>query len=737
MSLASEEVAASPLCGHCNAEALAALSAESRKHPEMHWVAEVMVKEGCPRCDAARCCFTLPFAGEKYKVCQVVVPTQLVLDTQACCASTHGKNYNAKLGLARKIEERCNGGDLAVYQREIYGAVLSRASRHERVVVRSPYAFFPCCMDRVHTAGFKLRVKSTAASAKPEKSEGGGAKQPPPDEGSHDDGPDTIDQSADGDGLIQKTGCMPALSMKTFGDKRDATDRPAPQLCTLPTGVKVEHWASSDANVDAGVKKRYTDVVIEPTYPVEVARKLRKWAHELCKDAGPFSKAKILEFASGIGDMEDLQPKSWDKARWDRGYYEALQDTALRVSPGIAIKDEVLEDVGKNKPRFLVADGDKGQVAAKFVIKCFGKLWYRFRTGHHVKYMAKNEAMEMVMRAMKEDPKDGEALLEGDGAAWDACCNGRIRDDTENIILYHIADVLTEHPLFVKAVSDAHETLNTKDVLDLKTKGGKKVVINAIRRSGHAGTSDLNGFINAFLWAVVLTPEPLRYLAGHTVATHWHRKPDPCMVKAIDFFEGDDSLLRVPASLHQHEEAIQKKWLTFGFHMKLFFRINEPATFTGYDFSVENGTASGFSVPSIRRNIISSCFTVSTQARIGWRDGKVTDVHDVAENAFLARAVAFEHACPPLANAFVCLAEYHRERGSGSAMSAFMMEHKGVESTFADTCSRIRTSARPVSQEQEKFWSLSAGSEWGAKIPQLAALEKIDAYGAHFLDLVG
>ena len=68
----------------------------------------------------------------------------------------------------------------------------------------------------------------------------------------------------------------------------------------------------------------------------------------------------------------------------------------MRVQPEISIKDRVLENFGKQKPRFLFTDGDKGQCAADFVIKVFSDCWFKWRDGHHIKHLSKPEAVRRV-----------------------------------------------------------------------------------------------------------------------------------------------------------------------------------------------------------------------------------------------------------------------------------------------------------------------------------------------------
>lgn len=90
-----------------------------------------------------------------------------------------------------------------------------------------------------------------------------------------------------------------------------------------------------------------------------------------------------------------------------------------------------------------------------------------------------------------------------------------------------------------------------------------------------------------------------------------------------------------------------------------------------------------------------------------------------------------------MANAFVCLSEYHRREGTSAALPEELTLHKGAEATFEETVLRIRTNARHHCSQEAAFWAASAGPKWGPKIPFLQALESLDAYAPHFVDTAG
>lgn len=555
---------------------------------------------------------------------------------------------------------------------------------------------------------------------------------------------DYVDQEADQDGVVWKHGHA-ALSQKAFHKFHKPTkESPAPRMMALPKGCNVEHWANCDDNVEAAIFKRKVEPAIPYLLSTAKRKQLKCAMLRLCKKGGPFSPEKIAAYASTICTVEELQPKSWTKEKWAREHERAMLDTSLRVSPGIAVKDEILEYLGKDKPRFLIADKEPGQVAARFVIKVFDHLWFEWRSGHHIKYRPKREAMSIVAAVLGAPSSGPTVICEGDGSAWDSCCSQEVRDDTENIVLHHILDELLKHALFLEHLGNAHQKINDDMETKVRTacvkdEPGKKYVLQAIRRSGHAGTSGLNGFLNAVLWSYVLTPEIFRFLGTDNIfrldSRYDRQGGGKIQVYGTNFFEGDDSILRLPRELMAYDKEIRAAWTELGFHMKLNWRIDDMCTFTGYDFRCRDGKLTGAMVPSIRRNVLGCAYTVSAWARDGWKKGWLDRVHWVAADTMLARAVAYEHDCPPLAHAFALAAEWHHARTPYYFVSQELVEHKGCESTFHATLKRVRESALTCSHETVKFWQESAAGLQG-DIQQLSALTGVRPLEQHFLDLV-
>ena len=283
------------------------------------------------------------------------------------------------------------------------------------------------------------------------------------------------------------------------------------------------------------------------------------------------------------------------------------------------------------------------------------------------------------------------------------------------------------------------ERLGLKGPVKLKSEQGMRYVIDNIRRSGHAGTSGLNGFLNAVLWSFTLTPEVCKHLqAGpteHVMSRYCALGGERIHVSGTNSYEGDDSLLLLPEALRAHEASIELMWKSYGFRMKIFWRTDGMATYTGFDFLVRNGRLTGAKVPSIRRNVLGCTFSISPKARLGWQEGKLYEVYRVAADTMLARATAFEMDCAPMAHVFCLLAENFAARVHGYAPCELNREHKRCEATLAETCKRIRGNTKPPSDDQLHLWRMSLGGLPG-DVAQLQALTGVRPDSVHFLQEV-
>jgi len=120
-------------------------------------------------------------------------------------------------------------------------------------------------------------------------------------------------------------------------------------------------------------------------------------------------------------------------------------------------------------------------------------------------------------------------------------------------------------------------------------------------------------------------------------------------------FEGDDSILALTQHMTEAYEAwIMKEWESLGFRMKLQHGNKKKyATFTGFDFLVDDKGMKPVFVPEIMRNLASSSWSTSRELI-----ADVTKRHRIGAQAQLARAINFAD-CGPLATYFARLALSH------------------------------------------------------------------------------
>jgi hypothetical protein len=136
----------------------------------------------------------------------------------------------------------------------------------------------------------------------------------------------------------------------------------------------------------------------------------------------------------------------------------------------------------------------------------------------------------------------------------------------------------------------AHSDVNAQQVLDLtykKNKELKRIVIDAIRRSGHRGTSCLNWWVNFVCWHCAIFENPEDFLdpkhrRGNDVAgqKRWLNSA----------FEGDDSLLVTSPKIVSGDNlhvAVLQFWERIGFNMKIEMRTDR-ALFVGYYIGLDS-----------------------------------------------------------------------------------------------------------------------------------------------------
>jgi hypothetical protein len=309
------------------------------------------------------------------------------------------------------------------------------------------------------------------------------------------------------------------------------------------------------------------------------------------KRNSPFSAKKVLDLIHTLV-YEEIKSKKWTESRVS----DAIESLCREIDPQFKLKASVkLESMKEEKaPRLLIADEDRGQVMALMTIYCMETLIKQHFPEKGIKGLSKKDAIKRVMKACRVPRKVAKKLVtvfEGDGKYWDTTCSGKIRELVENPVIDHIANLVNGFMCATPTEwADAHASLCAQEKLDIsytKNKEYKKITINAIRRSGHRGTSCLNWWMNFVCWHCAIFEDPElfldpshRYGTDVTGVTRWMNSA----------YEGDDSFLvtspniEVGKSLHTN---ILQFWERIGFNMKIEIR-NKRALFVGYYIGLDD-----------------------------------------------------------------------------------------------------------------------------------------------------
>lgn len=424
-----------------------------------------------------------------------------------------------------------------------------------------------------------------------------------------------------------------------------------------PDLIPTEVFESSVDNLRGGMAKRVQPLPFKASK--QMIRKIDRTVSCLLKTV--FSPEKIKQWRLENPMVEEFCSSKWSPQRFREAYDEAMSETRVRIEQTFQIKvNEALPAKGK-APRPIIQCGDRAQVLMSLPVKCFEELLFEFFEKSSIKHVPKYDAMKRVAEHLHQP---GAHLIEGDGSAWDACCNSKIRAMTENRILRQIIQVLGSDP---EVPQEWMETVLT-DMEKLKLKGKAKVsdfclspirvCIESIRQSGHRGTSCFNYLINLVCWLCVLCEKPelmIRKSRDGELQSKYVSAFDHKEYYLKYSFEGDDSALSTTEDVSAHAGAIEGLWTSLGFRMKLVF-AKQKLTFTGFDFLCDEKGPTGLFIPEVARNIASSSWTTSSLVK-----QYPHKASEVGAAAMLARANNFKD-CGPLCAYFAALGLAHVKR---------------------------------------------------------------------------
>jgi len=439
----------------------------------------------------------------------------------------------------------------------------------------------------------------------------------------------------------------------------------------------VEGFCTTGPNAQAAVKKRISPPA--PNISKKMASNIERTVKKLCKTV--FSEERVRAWRAENPNFEEMASKKWSAERWRNTVATVLAESDPHIEQSTQIKEnEILPAAGK-APRLIINCGDKSQVMMKLLIKCVEENMFEYYEDASIKHAPKHDAMGRIAKRLYQTK--GCNIIEGDGSAWDACCNSEIRGLIENKVCEHVAWVLGNDAEVPKGWLDDTLRDMRKKRFGAFLKGKDQPIrldFDAIRQSGHAGTSCLNWLTNFVCWLCVLCEEPWKMLVkdkkGRLPWTYISRIDHKKHILQYAF-EGDDSILATSEDVHNErfQKHVFNEWKSLGFKMKLvlqgrdcsWWKPENPsdehpyvdkfkdgyATFTGFDFLVGPKGLKDCFLPEIKRNIASSAWTTSRVVL-----DSPDKAHEIASAAFLARALNFD-SYPPLRNYFAQLGKSH------------------------------------------------------------------------------
>lgn len=422
-------------------------------------------------------------------------------------------------------------------------------------------------------------------------------------------------------------------------------------------------YTKSKSNLESAIKNRLTD----KARPCNLSKAdFEKIGWVIFRAIGNdekrslFSTRRIQAWCETNLHLESLASGKWSQKRIESAIMNLVQTTEVEYRHKADIKLEAMPE-GK-APRMLIADGDDGQLMALCVVKCFEDLLFEWFEDKSIKHLGKRDAVDRVVQQLS---KNGSRAIEGDGSAWDTTCNAKIRGAVENPVLRHIFDVMVGYGVVPEQWHEEHLKANETNKLKVLFNGKwekARLKIDAIRRSGHRGTSCLNWWMNYVMWVCSIFKEPQKFL-------------DPCVRNGKDntgktrwwngAFEGDDSLCTMSPPMIEGDDlskAFLDWWEKAGFNMKIVF-CDSRATFVGWHIQCVNGALTNIKSPELPRALKNSGVGVSAGTIQAYKEGKTNIVKTVAAASSLARAGEFAGILPTVSRKYMA---YSKSFGLGT-----------------------------------------------------------------------
>lgn len=198
----------------------------------------------------------------------------------------------------------------------------------------------------------------------------------------------------------------------------------------MPVPAPPNVYNNTAGNCESAKQKRLVEKHVPYTGTKADKEKIGKFIRRAmsdCKKHGIFSRKRIQAWAEEFFHLKDIISKKWSTTQTENAINQALAEAFPELNLKGAVKLEPMQE-GK-APRLIIADGEKGQLFAVAVIKCFEDLLFTWFEQKSIKKVGKREA---IKRAMGNLRMPGAGTIEGDGSAWDTTNNKDIRGQVEN-----------------------------------------------------------------------------------------------------------------------------------------------------------------------------------------------------------------------------------------------------------------------------------------------------------------
>jgi len=436
-------------------------------------------------------------------------------------------------------------------------------------------------------------------------------------------------------------------------------------VLSLPISVEPNVYAQELSNAIKAIEERINKKQRPYAGSADDELKIKRIVNQSIygKRNAPFSTKKVLDLIHKLV-YDEIKSRKWTEQRVS----DTIEGLCREIDPQFRLKAAVkLEPMPEEKaPRLLIADEDRGQVMALMTIYCIETLIKEHFPEKGIKGLGKKDAIKRVMKACRAPRKVAKKLVtifEGDGSAWDTTCSASIRELVENPVINHVANLVNGFMYATPASwAEAHASICSKEKLDIsytKNKEFQKLTIDAIRRSGHRGTSCLNWWMNFVCWHCAIFEDPElfldpahRYGKDVTGVNRWMNSA----------FEGDDSFLVTSPRIEEGKSlhmTILQFWERIGFNMKIEIR-KDRALFVGYYIGLDESgplfdekKGEWMMVPEVDRCFSRAGTSCSPAMIEAFNAGDRKRCVRLAGSAAMSRAYEFAGLAPTISNKFL------------------------------------------------------------------------------------